>query len=71
MTVLKADGNTPADGHVDEVSVPLSRTAAGIPSVPIAKVVFSPAMTFEIRPALAKQKEKEFPPPPPPPYLHP
>jgi hypothetical protein len=41
-------------------SDPILRTDTGIPSVPRAEVVFSPAKTFEIWPTLAKLKEKEW-----------
>jgi hypothetical protein len=64
--VLNADGNTPADkdmltrwltGPANTLD-PILRTDTGIPSVPRAEVVFSPAKAFEICPALAKPKEK-------------
>jgi hypothetical protein len=66
-----SDRNSPADRDMltrwemgpANTSVPILRRATGIPSVPSAEVLFSPAMTLEIRPALAKPKEKEFFPP--------
>jgi hypothetical protein len=58
--VLKAHGNTPGDSNMftrcemgpAKTSDPVLRTATGIPSVP------STVMTFEIRPAFAKLKDK-------------
>jgi hypothetical protein len=66
--VLKADGNTPADKDMltrwemgpANTWDPILSMATGIPSVPRADVLFSPAMTLEIQPAFAKPKEKDF-----------
>jgi hypothetical protein len=66
MDVLKADGNKPANNDMftmcemgpDRTSDPILRTNTGIPSVPRAKVVFSPEMILEIRPAFEKSKAK-------------
>jgi hypothetical protein len=70
-SVLKADGNTPADKDMltrwltgpANTSDPILRKDTGILSVPRAEVFFSPEKTFEIRPVLAKTKKKVFFPP--------
>jgi hypothetical protein len=66
--VLMADGNTSAYRDMLTRCVtgptsmldPIWKTDTGISSVPRAEVVFSRAKTFEIRPSLAKPKEKLF-----------